>query len=175
MNTIGYRNPRFYQARTMPRLDSPIACPPPRRQTNRERANQPNKTRRLIRQKHRTAKPSRPKASKRARPASRPKTLCPLSRARAALPRMLSSPVSQSSESESIRPGGFWPALLTGACFSSGTSRARAPTRKCASLARNNPRQQSRLVCAISPHPSQARRRSPRPITQQETMNERVM
>ena len=26
---IGYRNPRFYQARTMPRLDSPIACPPP--------------------------------------------------------------------------------------------------------------------------------------------------
>jgi hypothetical protein len=29
MNTIGYRNPRFYQARTMPRLDSPKACPPP--------------------------------------------------------------------------------------------------------------------------------------------------
>ena len=30
MNTIGYRNPRFYQARqTMPRLDSPQACPSP--------------------------------------------------------------------------------------------------------------------------------------------------
>ena len=30
MNTIGYRNPRFYQPRqTWPRLDSPNACPPP--------------------------------------------------------------------------------------------------------------------------------------------------
>ena len=28
MNTIGYRNPRFYQARHMPRLDPPKACPP---------------------------------------------------------------------------------------------------------------------------------------------------
>ena len=30
MNTIGYRNPRFYQARTMPRLDPPKATTPPR-------------------------------------------------------------------------------------------------------------------------------------------------
>jgi hypothetical protein len=29
MNTIGYRNPRFYQARPMPRLDSPNPAPPP--------------------------------------------------------------------------------------------------------------------------------------------------
>jgi CRP-like cAMP-binding protein len=30
MSRIGYRNPRFYQARqTIPRLDSPQACPPP--------------------------------------------------------------------------------------------------------------------------------------------------
>ena len=43
MNTIGYRNPRFYQVRqTMPRLDSPQACPPPQAPGNEQRTDESN-------------------------------------------------------------------------------------------------------------------------------------
>jgi hypothetical protein len=160
MNTIGYRNPRFYQARTMPRLIRPKLARPPRQQ-HHKRANQTNKHRpRSVK----STAPRSPRGRRQAsgtRPASRPNSLCPLSRARAALPRMLSSPVSQSSESESIRPGCFWPALLTGACFSSGTSRVRAPTLKCASLAMNNPRE----TCRRYLHPPRLSGGHHRPIT----------
>jgi hypothetical protein len=55
MNTIGYRNPRFYQARqTMPRLDSPQACLPPQAAT--PRASESNEQ---------TRRPDSPKAPQR--------------------------------------------------------------------------------------------------------------
>ena len=128
--------PLLSQRETMPRLDSPIACPP--QAANEPRAGETKQT----------PPPDSPKTPQRealetegkqtGQAGKQAELLMPLIPSEGSIAKNTLLSVSQSSESESIRPGCFWPALLTRARSLSGTFRVRAPTRKCGSPAMNN-------------------------------------